>query len=250
MRTPTNSGRVSLRVHTSPVTDATVCMRTFAPQRRDRHGPVSPKPDARTWPDRSQKPQISAPRAQRQSVCHFGWVYEFTAVASTLVHDVDTWALRSAVDVVTKYNDGVPKGWRLSKHSLDPKPGPKLIGHHATDPLRWPARSAAETVAGQIFSVDTTESNTEGYRYRSVEELTEAGHVSLHRCSSSTRHREDRKSDTPHWGNDPAITRSSAFATAHEQPTPTAARSQAFTKQTGRQLMLAAVWPGQSHFHW
>jgi hypothetical protein len=31
MRTPTNSGRVSLRVHTSPVTDATVCMRTFAP---------------------------------------------------------------------------------------------------------------------------------------------------------------------------------------------------------------------------
>jgi hypothetical protein len=31
---------------------------------------------------------------------------------------------------------------------------------------------------------------------------------------------------------------------------PTAARSQAFTKQTGRQLMLAAVWPGQSHFHW
>jgi hypothetical protein len=37
---------------------------------------------------------------------------------------------------------------------MDPKPGPKLIGHHATDPLRWPARSAAETVAGQIFSVE------------------------------------------------------------------------------------------------
>jgi hypothetical protein len=37
---------------------------------------------------------------------------------------------------------------------LDPKPGPKLIGHLATDPLWWPARSAAETVAGQIFSVE------------------------------------------------------------------------------------------------
>jgi len=62
---------------------------------------------------------------------------------------------RSVVDVVTKYNDGVPKGRGGSANShLDPKPGPKLIGHHATDPLRWPARSAAETVAGQIFSVE------------------------------------------------------------------------------------------------
>jgi hypothetical protein len=29
-----------------------------------------------------------------------------------------------------------------------------LIGHHATDPLRWPERSATDTVAGQIFSVE------------------------------------------------------------------------------------------------
>ena len=64
-------------------------------------------------------------------------------------------AQRSVVDVVTKYNDGVPKGvavqqtvtWTLNQVR-------NLIGHHATDPLRWPARSAAETVAGQIFSVE------------------------------------------------------------------------------------------------
>ena len=37
---------------------------------------------------------------------------------------------------------------------MDPKPGPKLIGHHPTDPMRWRARSAAETVTGQIFSVE------------------------------------------------------------------------------------------------
>jgi hypothetical protein len=32
-------------------------MRTFAPRRHDRHGPVSPKADAVIWPDRPTKPQ-------------------------------------------------------------------------------------------------------------------------------------------------------------------------------------------------
>src|SRR5258708_1587836 len=30
-------------------------MRTFAPRRGDRHGPVSSKPDTRSWPDRPKK---------------------------------------------------------------------------------------------------------------------------------------------------------------------------------------------------
>jgi hypothetical protein len=64
-------------------------------------------------------------------------------------------AQRSAVDVVTKYNDGVPKGVAVQQTvTLTPNQVRNLIGHHVTDPLRWPARSAAETVAGQIFSVD------------------------------------------------------------------------------------------------
>jgi hypothetical protein len=79
---PTNSGRVSLRVHTSPVTDATVCMRTFSPQRRDRHGPVSPKPDARTWPDRPKKSLLRGRSAEVFAVLGV----RVTAMASTLVH--------------------------------------------------------------------------------------------------------------------------------------------------------------------
>ena len=62
---------------------------------------------------------------------------------------------RSVVDVVTKYNDGVPKGVAVQQTvTWTPNQVPRLIGHHATDPLWWRARSAAETVAGQIFSVD------------------------------------------------------------------------------------------------
>jgi hypothetical protein len=62
---------------------------------------------------------------------------------------------RSVVDVVTKYNDGVPKGVAVQQTvTWTPNQVPKLIGHHATEPLWWPARSAAETVAGQIFSVE------------------------------------------------------------------------------------------------
>jgi hypothetical protein len=156
MRTPTNSGRVSLRVHTSPVTDATVCMRTFAPQRRDRHGPVSPKPDARTWP---QRPKIS------KSLLHERSAKVFAILVGCM--SSPRWRRRSCMmsthgrfgrrltlsrSTTTAYQR---VGGSANSH-LDPKPGPKLIGHHATDPLRWPARSAAETVAGQIFSVDTT----------------------------------------------------------------------------------------------
>ena len=59
------------------------------------------------------------------------------------------------VDVVTKYNDGVPTGVAVQQTvTWTPNQVPRLIGHHATDPLWWRARSAAETVAGQIFSVE------------------------------------------------------------------------------------------------
>jgi hypothetical protein len=54
MRTPANSGCLFLEGHEA-ATESTACMKTFSPQRRDRHGPVSPKPDARTWPDRPKK---------------------------------------------------------------------------------------------------------------------------------------------------------------------------------------------------
>jgi MFS family permease len=47
-------------------------MSTFAPRRHDRHGPVSPKPDALTWPDRPTKPQIPAPRACTHIRKHLG----------------------------------------------------------------------------------------------------------------------------------------------------------------------------------
>jgi len=43
------------------LTDATACIRTFSPQRHGRHDPVSPKPDARTWPDRLKKPKSLLP---------------------------------------------------------------------------------------------------------------------------------------------------------------------------------------------
>jgi hypothetical protein len=66
-----------------PVTDAIVCMRTFALRRHDRHGPVSPKADAVTWPDRPTKAQIPAPRAQRQIVCRVGCASQRDGVEST-----------------------------------------------------------------------------------------------------------------------------------------------------------------------
>jgi hypothetical protein len=78
-----NPGGVSPSGPYQPVTDATVSMRTFAPRRHDRHGPVSPKADAVTWPDRPTKPQIPAPRAQRQSVCRVGRASHRDDVEST-----------------------------------------------------------------------------------------------------------------------------------------------------------------------
>jgi len=49
----------------------------------------------------------------------------------------------------------VPKGVAVQQTvTWTPNQVPRLIGHHATDPLWWRARSAAETVAGQIFSVE------------------------------------------------------------------------------------------------
>ena len=71
---------------------------------------------------------------------------------------------RSVVDVVTKYNDGVPKGVAVQQTvTWTPNQVPRLIGHHATDPLWWRARSAAETVAGQIVSVEY-----DGIEYREL----------------------------------------------------------------------------------
>jgi hypothetical protein len=73
-------------------------------------------------------------------------------------------AQRSVVDVVTKYNDGVPKGVAVQQTvTWTPNQVRNLIGHHATDLLRWPARSAAETVAGQIVSVEY-----DGIEYREL----------------------------------------------------------------------------------
>src|SRR6476661_1938650 len=43
------------------VTDATDCMKTFALRRHGRHGPVSPKPGARTWPHRPKRNQDACP---------------------------------------------------------------------------------------------------------------------------------------------------------------------------------------------
>lgn len=57
MRTPNQFLSGVPPVPYQPVTDATIRRRTFAPQRRHRHGPVSPKPDACTWPDRPKRPQ-------------------------------------------------------------------------------------------------------------------------------------------------------------------------------------------------
>ena len=60
--------------------------------------------------------------------------------------------------------------------------------------------------------------------------------------------RENRKSDTPPLGTLTQRSQGPSLSlTAYQRLTPAAARSQAFTKTSGRQHTPPAVWPGQGH---
>jgi hypothetical protein len=62
---------------------------------------------------------------------------------------------RSVVDVVTKYIDGVPKGVAVQQTvTWTPQTRSEIDRSPCNRPAAVAARSAAETVAGQIFSVE------------------------------------------------------------------------------------------------